>query len=95
MKPKLVSNDNILWLRALWLLMLARYHKSQAEAMVEQPQDPLQWIQVPEERREEFPSFLARPETQVVVEALQLTRVHFNQGALGLWDTKLPNLQLL
>lgn len=80
---ELVNNDSVLWIKTLWLLMLAKEANQSVECGVEQPQDPAEWKNIPDQQLELYPSFTVWPETQVVIDALELTKVRFDQGALG------------
>ena len=86
---KLVCNDNLLWMRTLWLAVQAYEANQNLEITLEQPQDPEQWKQPPADIKEKipgwngFPSFLAWPETEVMVKKCKLRRISFHQGALG------------
>ena len=44
---KLVCNDNLLWMRTLWLAVQAYEANKNLEITLEQPQDPEQWKQPP------------------------------------------------
>ena len=85
---KLVCNDNLLWMRIWWLAIQAYEANQNLEITLEQPQDPEQWKQPPPDVKEKisgwngFPSFLAWPETEVMVKKCQLQRISFHQGAL-------------
>lgn len=82
-ETSLVKNDNLLWMRTLWLMVLAHRANASFEGTLEQPQDPLQWKEIPHEDHERYPSYLLWPETRRVMEILGLKAVNFNQGALG------------
>ena len=85
---KLVCNDNLLWMRIWWLAIQAYEANQNLEITLEQPQDPEQWKQPPPDVKEKisgwngFPSFLAWPETEVMVKKCQLQRISSHQGAL-------------
>ena len=70
---KLVCNDNVLWMRTLWLAVQAYEANQNLEITLEQPQDPDQWKKPPQDVEKKipgwngFPSFLAWPETEVMV----------------------------
>ena len=72
----------------LWLAVQAYEANQDLEITLEQPQDPDQCKKPPPEVEKKipgwngFPSFLAWPETDVMVKRCQLQRVHFHQGAL-------------
>ena len=73
----------------IWWLAIQAYEANQnLEITLEQPQDPEQWKQPPPDVKEKisgwngFPSFLAWPETEVMVKKCQLQRISFHQGAL-------------
>ena len=91
---KLVCNDNVLWMRTLWLAVQAYEANQNLVITLEQPQDPEQWKKPPPDVEKKipgwngFPSFLAWPETEVMVKKCHLQRVHFHQGALGHLSTK-------
>ena len=91
---KLVCNDNVLWMRTLWLAVQAYEANQNLVITLEQPQDPEQWKKPPPDVEKKipgwngFPSFLAWPETEVMVKKCHLQRVHFHQGALGHPSTK-------
>ena len=73
----------------IWWLAIQAYEANQnLEITLEQPQDPEQWKQPPPDVKEKisgwngFPSFLAWPETEVMVKKCQLQRISSHQGAL-------------
>ena len=61
---------------------MVRKARPDAKVCVEQPQDPYEW-RTPQTGGEEYPSFLAWPETETVVKGSGLKRVTFMQGDLG------------
>eukprot|EP00435_Cladocopium_sp_Y103_P036163 s1820_g9.t1 len=86
---KLVCNDNVLWIRTLWLAVQAYEANSNMEMTLEQPQDPEEWKKTPCDIHEKilgwngFPSFLAWPETEIMAGLCGLKKISFHQGALG------------
>ena len=76
-------------MRTLWLAVQAYEANQNLVITLEQPQDPEQWKKPPPDvekkipGRNGFPSFLAWPETEVMVKKCHLQRVHVHQGALG------------
>ena len=72
--------DSVLWLRNLWWIWLAHQHRapecSPLEALIEQPQDPLEW----KDEKEPYPTFTKWPETKQVMEDLKMQTTRINQG---------------
>ena len=77
----LVSNDNLLWLRTLWLMCCAADGNDDVECTIEQPRDPAEWKG--DVDLDKMPSFLVWEETQQAVKRLRLKKVTLDQGALG------------
>ena len=75
----LVNGDSVLWLKNLWWMWLAHRHQEHVEFLLEQPQDPMEW----KDQDEEYPSFTVWPETEEVMQQLDLHRIRVHQGALG------------
>ena len=77
----LVSNDNLLWLRTLWLMRCAADGNDDVECTIEQPRDPAEWKG--DVDLDKMPSFLVWEETQQVITRLRLKKITLDQGALG------------
>ena len=54
---KLVCNDNLLWMRTMWVAVQAYEANKNLEIILEQPQDPEQWKQPPSEVKEKIPGW--------------------------------------
>ena len=81
---QLCDQDSLLWLRLLWFCYVGRQANVDMEIGIEQPSDPEEFL--PETRLRPqygFPSFLSWPETFTIIETCSLTRIRFDQGALG------------
>ena len=81
---QLCDQDSLLWLRLLWFCYIGRQANVDMEIGIEQPSDPEEFL--PETRLRPqygFPSFLSWPETFTIIETCSLTRIRFDQGALG------------
>ena len=81
---QLCDQDSLLWLRLLWFCYIGRQANVDMEVGIEQPSDPEEFL--PETRlrpQHGFPSFLSWPETFTILETCGLTRIRFDQGALG------------
>ena len=81
---QLCDQDSLLWLRLLWFCYIGRQANVDMEVGIEQPSDPEEFL--PETRLRPqygFPSFLSWPETFTILETCGLTRIRFDQGALG------------
>ena len=81
-----VDRDTVLWMKNLRWAHMVRKARGDAMVCIEQPQDPQEW-RTPQ-TGETYPSFLAWPETEVVVKAGGLQRATFMQGDLGHPTTK-------
>ena len=81
---QLCDQDSLLWLRLLWFCYIGCQANVDMEIGIEQPSDPEEFL--PETRLRPqygFPSFLSWPETFTIIETCSLTRIRFDQGALG------------
>ena len=75
----LADHDAALWLKNLWYMRRVKRQRSDAEVMLEQPQDPREWA----DWAKDCPSFLVWPETQQLIADLNLSVVRINQGNMG------------
>eukprot|EP00435_Cladocopium_sp_Y103_P022093 s4393_g5.t1 len=75
----LADHDAALWLKNLWYMRRVSERNPSAEVLVEQPQDPEEWLP----NAEECPSFLVWPETEKTIQDLKLNKVVFCQGEVG------------
>eukprot|EP00435_Cladocopium_sp_Y103_P069220 s75_g32.t3 len=73
------DHDAALWLKNLWYMTLVKRANPQAEVMAEQPRDPDKW----QTQIHNCPTFLVWPETQQVIQDLQLSAIKFCQGRMG------------
>ena len=76
------DGDSVLWLKNLYWMILAKRWNKGVKFLLEQPEDPIQWMSA-EKLGVSPPSFLCWPETAQVVKLLGLNRVSIDQGALG------------
>ena len=78
------DQDSILWLRTMFLIYMGWKGNPKMETLVEQPSDPQIWLSHNRPRPQlGFASYLCWPETQSLMDMLQLREIHFDQGAVG------------
>eukprot|EP00434_Breviolum_minutum_P014564 symbB.v1.2.012841.t1/scaffold887.1/size155094/8 len=82
---ELVDHDSAIWLKNLWWMRRVKKKNPRAELLLEQPQDPEEWLKEGNSGSEydRCPSFLIWPETQEMIKDLKLTTTRFDQGAVG------------
>ena len=80
----LCDGDTILWLRTMYLVILAYRGNPGVAIAVEQPADPESWKPPWHPRPPEgFASYLAWPETELAKEMASMKVINFDQGPLG------------
>ena len=77
------DDDSVMFLRTLWWFSLSGASGQSAEHLIEQPRDPEEWADVSQAVPTGAPSFMIWPETQAVMEQLNLSMVRVDQGSLG------------
>ena len=78
------DQDSILWLRTMFLIYMGWKGNPKMETLVEQPSDPQIWLSHNRPRPQlGFASYLCWPETQSLMDMMQLREIHFDQGAVG------------
>lgn len=75
--------DSALWLRTLYWFYLSHGSGKPTKYFLEQPRDPEEWIKEEDTPEYGAPSFTVWPETQWLIEQLDLRVSRIDQGALG------------
>ena len=78
-----VDMDSALWLRTLYWFYLSHGSGKPTKYFLEQPRDPEEWIKEEDTPEYGAPSFTVWPETQWLIEQLDLRVSRIDQGALG------------
>ena len=78
------DQDSILWLRTIFLIYNGWKGNPKMETLIEQPSDPQIWLSHNRPRPQlGFASYLCWAETQLLMDIMQLRKIHFDQGAVG------------
>ena len=78
-----VDMDSALWLGTLYWFYLSHGSGKPTKYFLEQPRDPEEWIKEEDTPEYGAPSFTVWPETQWLIEQLDLRVSRIDQGALG------------